>query len=301
MGAERVQSPPLVVLGGSGLVGTALLAHWHDQFELIAPTHAELDVLDQQALAAFLEHTPASVVVNLAAWADVDAAEAEREDTDGPVYRLNVTYPAQLAKLCRQLDKHLVHISTDYVFDGANGHRPYTEQDAAHPLCWYAQTKFDGEHAVLQSGANVCIARIEMPFTGRSHPKRDLARTISARLREGQPIQGVSDQRITPLLLQDAASALRRLVESRYSGIMHVAASDWTTPFAFACSIAQRLDLPRELIQPVTFDSFASTRPARRPRHSWLDVSQFASVFGPGILRSVDEELDNWAHELRLP
>src|SRR5436190_12310713 len=116
MGSERVERQPLLVLGGSGLVGAALLALWHDRFELIAPSHADLDVLDLQALTSFLEHTPADVVVNLAAWADVDAAEAERGHTDGPVYRMNVTYPGQLAELCRLLDKHLVHVSTDYVF-----------------------------------------------------------------------------------------------------------------------------------------------------------------------------------------
>jgi len=233
----------------------------------------------------------------MAAWADVDGAERERGNTGGYVYKLNVSYPRRLAELCGELHKYLVHVSTDYVFDGANDQHPYAEGDPTGPLCWYAETKYLGEQSVLRSGANVCVARIEMPFTGRDHPKRDLSRTIVARLSDGQPVQGVTDQRITPVFLDDAAEALRRLVEVPYTGIIHVAAASWTTPYDFATSIARRLRLNSDLLEPVAFEQFAATRPARRPQHPWLDVSLFARVFGDGVLRPVDEELDAWADQ----
>jgi dTDP-4-dehydrorhamnose reductase len=119
-----------------------------------------------------------------------------------------------------------------------------------------------------------------------------------ARLRSGQPISGVVDQRITPVFLDDAVEALRVLTERRYLGVIHVAAASWTTPFEFARAIARRQNLDQALVQPEHFASFVTKRPARRPQHSWLDVSKFASVFGAHILRPVEDELDSWCAQL---
>jgi dTDP-4-dehydrorhamnose reductase len=284
----------MVVLGGSGLVGTCLVERWASRAAVIAPSHAELDVLDSTALTAFLEGTAAETVVNVAAWAYVDGAEVEKGDRTGGVYRLNVAFPQRLAEESRRLGKHLIHVSTDYVFDGTRDDAPYTERDATHALCWYAETKLLGEEAVLSVNDAACVARIEMPFTARDHPKRDLLRTIVARLQQGQTIQGVTDQRITPVFLDDVADALWQLAATRYAGIIHVAASDWTTPYELARSVAQRAALPEALIVPETFERFSSSRPALRPQHSWLDVSRFTDLFGRGILRPVPEELDAW-------
>jgi dTDP-4-dehydrorhamnose reductase len=294
-----MSSGTFVVLGASGLVGARACALWSADFELITPTHAELDVLDAPALDAFLEHTAAEHVVNLAAWADVDGAEPESGDLNGRVHRLNVDYPRRLARACRRLGKHLVHVSTDYVFDGTQAEAPYTEQASPHALCWYAETKLLGEAAVIDGDSNACIARIEMPYMAHEHAKRDLARTVATRLQLGQSLQGVSDQRITPVFLDDAATALRRLAETRYAGVVHVAAGDWTTPYTFASGVARRLGLSTQLILPATFENFAPTRPARRPQHSWLDVTRFTSIFGDGILRPVEEALDVWAAQYR--
>jgi dTDP-4-dehydrorhamnose reductase len=284
----------VAVIGGSGLVGSTLVERWARRAEVLAPSHAELDVLDPRALVAFLETTYCDTVVNLAAWANVDGAEAEKDDTSGTVYRLNVAFPGLLAESCHRLGKYLIHVSTDYVFDGTSAHAPYREDDATRALCWYAETKLRGEHAVLQAADTACVARIEMPFTGRDAPKRDLARTIVARLQQGQTIQGVTDQRITPVFLDDAADGLWQLSVARYAGLMHVAASDWTTPYEFALGLARRLELPTELVARETFERFSASRPALRPQHSWLDVTRFTELFGPGILRPVDEELDAW-------
>jgi dTDP-4-dehydrorhamnose reductase len=290
-------SAPVIVLGGSGLVGSRLRQLWASELDIVAPRHAELDVLDSAALESFLETSPARSVVNLAAWADVDGAQHERGDTTGLVYRLNVEFPARLAGLTRGFGKHLVHVSTDYVFGGTNAERPYREDDPTEALCWYAETKREGEVGVASADPTACVARIEMPYTAAQHAKRDLARLVASRLTDGQTVQGVTDQRITPVFLDDAAAALRRLVEARYHGIVHVAASQWTTPYDFACAIARRLGLNTDLVEPVAFADFAVTRAARRPQHSWLDVSRFTSAFGAGILRSVDDALDVWTRQ----
>jgi dTDP-4-dehydrorhamnose reductase len=241
-------------------------------------------------------HAP-EAIVNVVGWADVDAAEPQRGDVHGLVYRLNALYAGQLARHCQEQSTYLLHVSTDYVFDGTNDQRPYREDEPTNPLCWYARTKAVGEQLIRNAAAEACIARIEMPFTARPHHKRDLARTCLARLRTGEMIAGVIDQRITPVFLDDAAAALRRLIELRATGTVHVASATWTTPFDFARAIASRLGLDTAAVRPTQFEDFARLRPARRPQHSWLDISRASSLIGPGVLRSVDEQLEAWVSQ----
>jgi dTDP-4-dehydrorhamnose reductase len=299
--AARVSDNAVVVLGGFGLVGSRVLELWAEDATkpgLLAPTHGDLDVLDGDAVKTFLRQTDAPVVVNLAAWADVDAAEAQRGDLDGRVFALNAEYPGRLARLCGELGKYLVHVSTDYVFDGTSAERPYREGDATNPLGWYAETKQVGEQRVLESGASAGVVRIEMPFTARAHPRRDFARIILTRLGAGQPMLGVQDQQITPVFLDDVVHALRLITAERFTGIVHVAAADWTTPYRFARSIAQRLGFNAGLVQSEQFQTFAASRAARRPQHSWLDVSLFEELFSRQVLRPVEAELDAWVNQL---
>ena len=287
-----------MVFGGWGFVGSRVREVWSDALEVVAPTHADVDVLDTDAVAALLGAARPSVVLNLAAGAHVDAAEAERGDRQGRVHALNAEVPGRLADLCRRRNTYLVHVSTDYVFDGTQTARAYREDDPPHPLSWYGETKLAGERGVRDAHPGACVVRIEMPFSGRAHTRTDFARTCLARLAAGQSIAGVTDQRITPVFLDDAIGALRRLIAQRYAGLVHVACTTWTTPYAYARAIAERLGLHTELVEPTTFDAFSATRPAPRPRCSWLDVTRFTSELGPDILRPFDAQLDAWVAQL---
>jgi dTDP-4-dehydrorhamnose reductase len=118
------------------------------------------------------------------------------------------------------------------------------------------------------------------------------------RLEAGEPIAGVTDQRITPVFLDDAIHALHQLIAQRYPGLIHVAATDWTTPYEYARSIARRLGLDAGLVQPTPFEAFSATRPAQRPKYSWLDVTRFTNQVGPSILRTFEAELDAWVAQI---
>ncbi|MDQ3812031.1 MAG: NAD(P)-dependent oxidoreductase [Chloroflexota bacterium] len=288
----------VLVLGASGLVGSTCLARWRDRFDVLAPSHAEVDVLDASRLTDFFGNARPRVVVNFAAWADVDAAEAQAGDEQGSVYRLNAVYPGALAQHCAGLQAHLVHISTDYVFDGTNDQRPYREADPVNPLSWYARTKAIGEQRVLASNPEACVARIEMPFTAMSHPKRDFARTTLQRLERGEIVTGVVDQRITPVYLDDAAEALARILERHVTGTLHIAATTWASPYDFARGLAIRRGLDADQVRPEAFASFSQQRRAPRPRHSWLDVRNAQALLGSDVLRSIDLQLDAWAEAL---
>ncbi len=290
----------VAVLGGSGFVGSRVRQLWSTTMDIVAPTHAELDLLDAPALRSFLAASEASAVLNLAAWTGVDTAEVEAGNSGGQVFALNAVLPQRLAEACAALGQHLVHVSTDYVFDGTRAERPYREDDPTGPaVCWYAETKLRGEEHVLAAGGGATVARIEMPFSGIDQPRRDFARTILGRLQAGQPVSAVVDQHITPVFLDDAVEALRLLIDTPHAGVVHVAAADWTTPYRFAHSIARRLDLDASVIEPEDFSVFVTRRPARRPQHSWLDVSLFGSRLGTNVLRSVEDELDSWCDQLQ--
>ena len=297
-GVSGERRDKVVVFGGWGFVGSRVREMWSDALEVVAPTHAELDVLDTDAVAALLSAARPSVVLNLAAGAHVDAAEAERGNRQGRVYALNAAFPGRLADLCRQRDAYLVHVSTDYVFDGTQTARAYREDDPPRPLSWYGETKLAGEQGVRDAHPGACVARIEMPFSARAHARTDFARTCLARLAAGQSIAGVTDQRITPVFLDDAIGALGRLIARRYAGLVHLASTTWTTPYAYARAVAERLGLHTELVRPTTFDAFSATRPAPRPRCSWLDVTRFETEFGPDILRPFEAELEAWVAQL---
>ena len=290
----RERRDRVVVFGGSGFVGSRVRELWDAEFELLAPTHAELNVLDMRAVGAFLDAAQPAVMLNLAAGAHVDAAEAERGHHHGTVYTLNADFPGRLAAVCGERDIYLVHISTDYVFDGTQAARAYREEDPPNPLSWYGETKLAGERLVQEAHPGACVARIEMPFSGRAHARSDFARTCLRRLEAGEAIAGVTDQRITPVFLDDAIHALRRLVAERYAGLIHVAATNWTTPYDYAHAIAGRLGLDTDMVQPTTFEAFSATRPAPRPKYSWLEVTRFTDQFGPNVLRPFEAGLDAW-------
>jgi len=254
----------------------------------------KVDISDAVVVEHTLAHADPAIVLNAAAYNQVDVAENEPL----PALVANGLAVRNLAMACRQLDARFVHFSTDYVFDGACLDRAYRETDPTGPLCWYAETKLEGEQGVLGSSAQACVARIEMPFSAQPHRKQDLARLCLARLGRGEPMVGVVDQRITPIFLDDAVRALGRITEAHFTGTIHVAAAGWTTPFAFIQAIAARLGLNADLVERETFADFGPKRPARRPQHSWLDVSCFEEHFGRDILRAPDAELDAWAQQV---
>ncbi len=290
--------PVLAILGASGLVGGALQRAASVPFDLLTPAHAEVDALDADSLARFIRSCRADVLVNLVAGTDVDGAERERGDENGLAYRLNVVLVRRLTDLCRQTGMHLVHVSTDYVFDGEQATRPYVESDTPGPLNWYAHTKLLGEQEALRGGDAVCVARIEMPFTGEAARKLDFPRLCVQRLTAGQHVDATVDQKVTPSFLADTAAALSFLAETRVPDVVHVAAASWTTPFDFARAISDRLGLATSLVRPLTYREFLTQRPAPRPQHSWLDVGRFHSLSGAPRLHAIEEAVDLFARQV---
>lgn len=289
----------LLILGGTGLVGSFFINLYGADFEIESPSHNDLDLLNQNEIERYLNQTSAEVILNFAAFTNVDAAEDEKDDKEGEVYILNSVVPESLARFSKQTNKHLVHVSTDYVFDGTKEDSPYTEEDTPNPICWYAKTKFFGEQNILSNNPSVTIARIEMPYASNYDRKKDFARFFVEKFSQGENFSAVADQNITPIFVNHCVAAFKVLIEKKPSGIYHVASTDSITPYQFATQIALKANqlkifkqpFDTSLVRSISFEQFNTGRKASRPRHSWMSTQKFVSEFGEGILHTNEQSI----------
>lgn len=275
----------VVVFGGDGLVGSRFIALNSKLFTCKSPTIEQLDLLQKNAAVRFIESETPDVLVNFAAFTNVDEAENQSGDRGGLVYQLNVGVAGELAKICKENGIFLIHISTDYVFDGRKK-EPYIESDKPSPLNWYGKTKHLGEVAIQESGCKFAIVRIQFPYRAHYVIKKDLARTFFNLLQTGKEIYAISDAYFNPLFIDDLSYGLRRIIEEKSEGIFHISSTDFITPFQFVTMIARQFSLNQDLIHETSFNVYMKGRKTARPKNSWFDVSKFIKIFGQGILHS---------------
>lgn len=288
----------VLVFGESGLVGSGFSQVNKDRFEIIAPTLDEVDILNMNQLSAAVKESGAETVINLVGFTAVDKAEDEVGNKDGLVYKLNVTAAENVACLCEREGKHLIHISTAFVFDGKKENHPYDEEDLPNPLNWYGKTKYLGEQAVIDSGCHYTIVRIDMPYCASYPLKSDFFRFFLEKLKAGEKVTAITDQKITPIFIPDLARALRFLVEEQKTGIFHLASADITTPFEFAKAVADKFGFDSSLVEAVTFEKISQGRKAARPKNSWMDSSKFSQMVDLKTLHTTEEALDLLKDEL---
>lgn len=285
-------SEKLLVFGGSGLVGSRFIELSGSTFQINAPDLNEVDILDAEAVKRTVGEFNPQSVINLAAFTNVQGAQKEKDDKEGSCYRLNAIGANNVASACSQYGVYLVHISTDYVFNGRKADAPYTEEDKPDPINWYGQTKYFGEQFVLESGCEAAIVRISMPFSAHHKLKNDVARLFLEELRAGRKINVVKDQAITPTNVDCIARALVVILGKKPSTILHVSSTNTTTPLGFATTIAQVFGLDTALIKPISFDKYNEGQLAPILHYSWLDSSRFVRDFGSSILHTVEEGVE---------
>lgn len=247
----------LLVTGAGGMLGTELVGvarrAGHD---VIAAAHADLDITDVAAVQRTVAAERPDAIVNCAAWTDVDGAE---RDPDG-ARALNADAPGHLARAARDAGASMLHISTDYVFDGAKG-APYVESDPTGPISVYGRTKLDGELAVSDAADRHWVVRTAWVF-GASR------RTfVSAALEAGGEVRGLTDQIGSPTWTGHLAPALLELLAGEAYGIHHVAGAGVCSRYELAEEAIRRAGGGAALV-PTTLDQFDA--PAPRPRSSAL-------------------------------
>lgn len=288
----------ILVFGGSGLVGSKFIDLYKDNFEIKAPDATEVDILNKDVVARIVEDFNPDTVINFAAYTQVEEAENQKDDKAGICYQINVVGAKNAAEACCNLKKKLVHISTDYVFDGSKDTSPYTEEDKPNPINWYGMTKYFAEANVLESGCPLVIVRICMPFSPNYELKKDIARFFLEQLKAKKEIKAVEDQRISPTLVSDVAVGLKTLIDADATGLYHVTSTDSVSPLEFAKTIAETFSLDYSLINPISLDEFNKNKAAKLPKYSWLNPTKFEREFGEGILHTVEEGLSIFKKEI---
>jgi dTDP-4-dehydrorhamnose reductase len=247
----------ILVTGAAGQLGRALgpALRGHEGVFL---DHRALDIADRDAVARALREARPEVVVNAAAYNEVDRAESEPE----AALRGNATGPGVLAAEAAAAGAAIVHVSSDYVFDG-EAQAPYLEDAAPNPLSAYGRSKLAGEAAVAQANPRHYIARTAWLYhvEGRNFPN-----TIR-RLAQAGPVRVVADQTGSPTFAPHLAEAIARLVLTGAYGIHHLAGAGGASWFELTGELLSLLGIAQEVV-PVTTAEFP--RPARRPRHSVL-------------------------------
>jgi dTDP-4-dehydrorhamnose reductase len=260
----------VLLIGGSGRLGTAIRRRWRD-CEIVAPARGELDLRDDGTLAREVARVRPDVLVNCAAFHDVDRCETEPL----PAFLTNAIAVAAAARAARDAGAVFVTLSTDYVFDGAAG-SPYTEDDGPHPLSVYGTSKLAGEYLVEALGGRAFVVRtcgVYGPAESASSRPGLLERVLGGGGRA--PLRVVADAFASPTFAGDLADALRRLVASAAYGLYHAVNAGPVSWYDFAAEAA-RLAGVNAAIEPVTAREW--TAGARRPRFSALSNAKLAAL-----------------------
>jgi len=273
----------ILITGASGLLGLNLALYASRSHDIIGVGRNTLasvpfqvikaDLLDPQAVGRVLNESKPEAVIHCAALANVDACESDPD----LARRMNAELPYQLADACLRRKIRLVHISTDAVFDGQLENGSYAESDRPHPLGVYAQTKYEGEQAVLKVNPLAIVARVN--FYGWSlSGKRSLAEFFINNLSNGKNVNGFTDVIFCPMLVDHLGEILVAMLERGLHGLYHVVGSQAMSKYQFGVEIARKFGLKESLISPQSVDKSSLT--ARRSHNLWLSTNKLSTDLG---------------------
>lgn len=267
----------VLVTGANGQLGKAIHAEaiGLDGVSFIYTDYDQLDITQKDSIAAAINTFKPELIVNCAAYTAVDKAEDEKE----LAFHLNAYAPGLLAELCKEHDIELIHISTDYVFDGASN-QPYTETDKVNPLSVYGQSKLKGEELVLTAG-NAMVIRTSWLYSAFGN---NFLKTMIRYGSERSELRVVFDQTGTPTLANDLAKVLLQIVRfpHRYfiPGIYHYSNQGVCSWYDFAYEIVSTLNLKAKVI-PITTNEYPTK--AKRPQYSVLNKQKISNLLGADI------------------
>jgi dTDP-4-dehydrorhamnose reductase len=261
----------IVVTGANGLVGSRLVhvltEHGH---EVTKFSRDVVDLSDLKSVQIEIGRAMPEVIFNTASMTEVDKCEADRERA----FRDNVLSAANLASVSRATGAHLIHVSTDYVFDGNHG--PYLESDQPNPRGVYAKTKRMGEEAVETLGGSFAIARTAVVYGWPQATRPNFGAWLMTQLLAGEPVKLFSDQFVSPTLADNAAEMLAELGERKCEGIWNIAGAEVVSRVAFGLTFCKELGFDPLLVIPTRLAELNLASP--RPMHSGLNVEKALTI-----------------------
>ena len=259
----------VVILGGRGMLGSDLACAAKPIFNTAVFDLPDFDITNHKQLEQVVKG--ASIIVNCAAYTNVDGAETEAEQA----YHVNAEAVGRLGSVAKQTDAWVLHISTDFVFDG-KGDKPYVETDPPDPVNTYGKSKLAGEKLLLETGCRCCIIRLE--WTYGLHGNNFVAKLMK-RARGCKVLKVVDDQIGSPTATAEAAKTICKLLPAKPEGIFHFASDGYVSRFEMAEFVFDKLSMAVEL-KPCKSSDYTS--PAARPLNSRFDCSKVKALLdGP--------------------
>lgn len=252
----------ILITGANGMLAKSVRARLKEGNELICTDVANLDITDEEAVMKFVEENKPEYIVNCAAFTAVDKAEEVYDLAE----KINANGPGNLAKAAKAVDATLVHISTDYVFDGdLDVTKSYVETDAVGPVTVYGKTKLHGEEQVKANTDKYYIFRTAWLYGDGNN----FVRTMLKLGNEKDEISVVADQHGSPTYAEDLANIIAEAIEKKIPyGLYHSTNQGFTTWYDFTKKIFELADIKCN-VKPVTSEEFI--RPAKRPKNSKLN------------------------------
>lgn len=259
----------ILITGYKGMLGSDLVKTLENenQHELILTDVDELDITNLNQTKEILNKEKPDLVINAAAYTDVDGCETNREIA----YNVNSIGPKNLAIACTESNAKLLHISTDYVFPG-NNTKPYAEEDETGPQSYYGETKLQAEKFIKENMENYFIVRTAWLYGING---KNFVKTMLNLAKNHPEITVVNDQRGSPTFTVDLANAIVELIKTDKYGIYHVTNSDECTWYDFAKNIFELADVNVK-VKPVNTEEYPT--PAKRPEYSVLSHEKWNSA-----------------------
>ncbi len=285
---QAAEERPVVVLGAGGMLATALVdaleAH---EYHYVALSEESLDITYEGRIAAILKGINPRIVINTAGYTDVDGAEAEQETA----FAVNRDGAGNVASVCSNIGARMVHISTDYVFDGSKS-GPYIVTDIPNPLTVYGKSKLAGEELIRNVIEDYLIIRTSWLFGANGS---NFVTTMLSLGKERDNVDVVDDQRGSPTFTRHLADGLLKLSATDETGTFNMTNSGDCTWYEFAREIFSLSGDDVE-VRPVSSDTLG--RPAKRPANSVLDCEESYQLLGcslPPWQKALEEFLSEMA------
>jgi dTDP-4-dehydrorhamnose reductase len=265
----------IVILGSGGRLGAALLRAYRAEFDVIGFNRAQLDLAKPDAIRGKFHELKFDLLINCAAFTNVDLCESRPEQA----FAINAEAPRILAQICAAKSAKLIHFSTDYVFEGEK-RQPYVEDDAAHPISIYGESKRLGEKFVLEASHRHVVVRVSWVF-GPDRPS--FVDAMITRAQTEEEIAAISDKWSTPTYTEDVAEMIPRIFDLD-AGIVHFANSGECTWQQYA---QHALDCCHKIGLPLKTNTVGETKladmkqwVARRPVYSVLSTAKYQALAG---------------------
>ena len=297
----------LLIIGSTGLVGSKVASlatnhgfeayNTHHSRKSPLPNSTELDITNREATLGLIEKIRPRVIINTAAVTNVDFCETHNDVAQS----VNVDGVKNLAEAALRTQSRVVHVSTDYVFDGRVGH--YEEDDTPHPVQFYGKTKLEAEK-IVSALPSFIIARPSVIYgwtpvqptteSGSSKPM-NFATFVLDKLRTHETVKAVRDQYASPTLADNLGQALLKLARARQNGIFHTAGKSCLSRYEFAIKLAEVFGYPIGQVEPVYSSEFKQL--AERPRNSCLRVEKAGKLLGISLLNAEEGLREMKRHE----